>query len=1156
MADYPPLSRFYVASYASNDRDYPVVAIRLDPRTAGYKVPEDLSPHPDSKRYPNHVFTGAQPASGDQIVTHVYEILPSPWVPFTRYDDDLGPIQGRRRSVKNEGQVASLAADKRVNYEAREGSAIVYTELEESWSVATDDDGNSLFPIRDRDFYDASRGAVQERRQLFVPTGEEEGTLENINGVITQTSYEPYNEFLSVKIVQTYKVNGPQLIGNTTNGEGQLATVTTQRKGALGYIPPNPTATKTVEVSREDAESLIERVVDLPEVFRAETFSIERPDPIPQKFRVALPVKLIQETISGDAGMPALSGNDLARSEEQQTKFVKRISQSTRDQVGIPKTLTQKATDNDRQLATVTEVLQVGDTTQTPTAKKTVESESLGDGKYVVRTTEVPEVFSAITFTKERPDPVPQKFRVNVPALTKQENLEGEAEEPEIEESEINKSEQQVNKFVKRVSTTSRDRFSLPRHLSQKTTTNEGLLASVTETLQSGDTSATPTAKRTVQSESLGDGTYVVTITDLPKVFSGETYTVEQPEVIPAKFRGRIRTLTTQQTVEGTADPAITLSSGELSKSEQQITEFLKRTSLTSQDLSDLPISLVQRATDNDKQLVSIAETLQLGDSVEQPSATVSVQSESLGDGRYLVTRSQVPEVFSSETYRKAKDDLTPQKFRAKTESLVFEQNIEGTAEAPTLEEGEFEKSEQQVNKFVKRVSTTSRNVEETTNLKEYVVTQRGQVAERTLTLANESQTIEADALLIDGSVEELGDGRTVKTEVKVENLFDNKTVSLSKPEVLPERFRASIETKTEQEIIEQNSIEEFSLTDGEIERTEERVTEFTVRKSITTRNEEDAPELNGLDYEESFDVQIPYTEKITTTLPTSGSSEAVPLDNTKYLVREYNQNEIENYLNDFLQSHPTTINLNLPRVLESIDITWDEKEQKGNYENTPFAAGVLYQFSNSDKGEASGLKAAIPIVNINFKDIWSQNIPATVSVFFLKNPVTKQEILSKVGASEWPTFKPKSHVITGKGVEIRATASVAASISVQQSKPSEFGGYTDQSKQRDFSRSITPINISIPPCLHEAININESKSITLSVSASARTAAYGIFGSLVSSESAQMTDTAFVQAELGSTSPTNIPNSGVYLIDSSVEFFKYGFSIVRATTIDASIFA
>jgi hypothetical protein len=778
MADYPPLSRFYVASYAANDRDYPVVAIRLDPRTAGYKVPEDLSPHPDSKRYPNHVFTGAQPSAGDQIVTHVYEILPAPWVPFTRYDDDLGPIQGRRRSVKNEGQVARLGPDQRVNYEAREGSAIVYTEIEEAWSITTDDDGNSLFPVRDRDFYDTSRGAVQERRQLFVPTGEEVGTLENINGVITQTSYEPYNEYLSVKIVQTYKVDGPQLIGKATDEARQLATVTTQRKGSADYVPPSPTAMRTVEVSREDAESLVERIVE-------------------------------------------------------------------------------------------------------------------------------------------------------------------------------------------------------------------------------------------------------------------------------------------------------------------------------------------------------------------------------------------VPEVFGAETYRKTREDITPQKFKAAQEDVVFEKTIEGIAN-PTiiLGAGEFVKSEEQVNKFTKRVSTTSRSITSAIILLEKVLTPQGQIGTRTLRLDVGDQSFTPSATLIDASVEALGDGRTVKTEVRVDRLFNNKTSSVSKPEVLPERFRASIPTKTEQEIVEQTSVEELTLEDNEIEKTEERITEFAVRKSTTTRDEENVPELDGLDYEESFNVQIPYTEKISTELPTTTSSEAVAIDSERYLIREYDPNEIQSYLQDFEQSFPTTISFSLPKVLESIKVDWDEKQQSGTYENVPTAQGILYQFSNSDKGEVSAFHSATPIVSLTFKDVWSQNIPATVNIFFLKNPVTKEAILSKVNALEWPVFKPKSHVITGKGVEVRATAMAAVSVSVQQHKPAEFGAYTDQSKQTDYTRSITPVTINVPPCLSKGIIMLMDKTLTASANTFAATAGYGSVNGLGYASNSTISDVASIKINIPATSPTDIPSSGTYLVDSSVEFFKYGFSVVRATTIDASIFA
>jgi hypothetical protein len=348
MAEAPPLNRIYVFGYSANDRDYPIVSLNADPRVAGYQVPKDLSACPD-KRYPNHLFTGAQPISGDQRVRHVWEILPSPWVPFTRYDDDLGPVQGRRRSVKNEGQVATLSADKRTTYEGREGSAIVLTETEESWSIKTDANGNSLFPVKTRNFYDPSRGDVKETRQLIVATGKETATLTRrstnrlntrptiVDIDIVQTTYEPYNQFLSFKIVQTYRVAGPQLVGQSTNNEGQLVQVTTQRKAFLGYRPPSPTATKTVEVNREDAASVVERIVDAPKVFDSKTVSASKPDVIPEQFRASKPTQTTQETVAQSVTtMPTLGANDLEKSEQRVTEFTVRKTTTSRDNATLP----------------------------------------------------------------------------------------------------------------------------------------------------------------------------------------------------------------------------------------------------------------------------------------------------------------------------------------------------------------------------------------------------------------------------------------------------------------------------------------------------------------------------------------------------------------------------------------------------------------------------------------------------------------------------------------------------------------------------------------------------------------------------------------------------------------------------------------------------
>jgi hypothetical protein len=601
-------------------------------------VPEDLSPHPDSKRYPNHVFTGSQPSNGDERVTHIYEILPSPWVPFTRYDDDLGPIQGRRRAVKNEGQQADLTSSTKISYEGREGSAIVSNEIEESWSIKVDEDGNSLFPLKDRDFYDASRGAVQERRQLFVPTGEEEGTLENVNGVITQTSYEPYNEFLSVKIVQTYKVDGPQLIGRATDNDGQLVTVTTQRKGALNYIPPNPTATRTVEVNREDAESLVERIVDTPEVFTAKTFSLERPDPIPQKFRVAVPLQSNQEVVAGEAQLPTLSEGEISRTEEQRNKFIKRTTATSRDQTVLPKTLTQRATDQDRQGVIITETLQLGDTDEAPSATQTIESEALGDGNFIVRKIQAP-VFSAETYRKTKEDLTPQKFRAAQEDLIFEENIAGTVDPNFVlGEGEFAKSEQQVNKFVKRISTTSR-KITKAVTLNEKILTSEGQIGSRVLTLALGDQEFDQEALgagRLIDAsvEALGDNRTIKTETKVPSVFSGKLFSSERPDNVPQKFKAKLPVLTIQESVAGTAQSQ-SLIAGQFSKSEQQVTEFVKRVSTTARSISEKQILTgLQYTSELGGGIAVITETYPFDgpDPVIPELGVLSDEIENLGD--------------------------------------------------------------------------------------------------------------------------------------------------------------------------------------------------------------------------------------------------------------------------------------------------------------------------------------------------------------------------------------------------------------------------------------------------------------------------------------------------------------------------------------------
>jgi hypothetical protein len=1405
MAEQPPLNRSYVISYAANDKDYPVIGIRLDPRVAGYRVPDDLSPHPDSKRYPNHIFTGSQPSNGDERVTHTYEILPSPWVPFTRYDDDLGPIQGRRRAVKNESQQADLTSSTKISYEGREGSAIVSNEIEETWSIKTDEDGNSLFPLKDRDFYDASRGAVQERRQLFVPTGEEEGTLENVNGVITQTSYEPYNEFLSVKIVQTYKVDGPQLIGQATDNDGQLVTVTTQRKGADGYVPPSPSATRTVEVNREDAESLIERIVDTPEIFTAKTFSVERPDPIPQKFRVAVPLETDQEIVAGSAEVPVLQDGDISRSEEQRNKFLKRVSSTSRDQTVLPQTLLQKATDSDKQEVTITETLQVGNTSEEPSATITIESEALGDGNYVIRKTEVPEVFAGKTFQKTKDDLTPQKFRGAQESDTTDETVAGIAEAPVLASGEFAKSEQQINKFVKRVSTTSRA-ITLAVTLNEKILTPEGLIGTRVLTLNSGDQTFTPSATLVDASvEALGDGRTVKTETTIPKIFDGKSIRKTKVDLTPEKFKARQSETTTEQNFVGQLSETISLGSGEFSKTEQQVTEFVKRVSTTSRDItlsstfqefvitpqgqlatrtirmsggtqslaaratlidgsieaigdgrtikteivvpsvfnekqqtrqkpdvvptefrasvpdftesivregkdavvgalsSDEISKSVQRITqdkiretktirsvasypaltesivDNDGLIITRTKTVSnksqtiipsalvtgsvqaLGDGLtlktedkklkvfesklfstektdtvptefraenpaiteefneagiaeqvvlepneiskseqqvtefvkrvrkttreiteeaslegEQidedgvkvsvvrslangtqsinPSATVRGQVEAIGDGKTIKTQLTRNEVFGGEVFATEKPDIIPAAFQAEKPSVVNEITIVGNAENPSLEGDEISKSEQQITKFLKRVRTTRRDNVGTVTLKGEEINEAGQKVNVTRTLSKSAQSI-APSATRSGNVQALGDGYTVKTEQEIPAVFDQKSITVAKPDTIPEKFRVNLPQKRKEEIIPQEQVDELNLETNEYTKTEQRLTEFTVQKT-TVERESSYEAIQSSDLEETWGIGIPYTESIVDEFGDEENCEYDGLGDNKYIKRLYDIEQLSEKLDGFSATTPTTINLNLPKILKEVTCVVEKSDSVSEERNSiPYVLGRFGNLSFEDAGSFTSTVSFIPRFDVVLEEIWANDIEATLHIFFLKSDqLTTEEISSKCGAEGfWPSLNPSSFstVVFGKSESKTYAVSVNRFYGV-----SPDGFIQRQNLKTKYENSVIPVNLNIPNCIvEEEIEIEEqedynySDTITISFPAISNPS----FTIPSGSENVPFSHDVEFEAKVTIKKNGEIPRSGKYVINSSAEPYKFGYFIVRAVTFDAA---
>lgn len=130
------------------------------------------------------------------LVRYIYETLPGPWLPFMRYDVQLGPIQGRRRAVVNTGQLASLTATTKTTYEARDGSAIVSWEIEEINSNGTGTGGNPVFPT-----LLGSERTVQVRGVAVNSTAQvvAAGSSPDSGDLVISSVVTAINEFLAVK---------------------------------------------------------------------------------------------------------------------------------------------------------------------------------------------------------------------------------------------------------------------------------------------------------------------------------------------------------------------------------------------------------------------------------------------------------------------------------------------------------------------------------------------------------------------------------------------------------------------------------------------------------------------------------------------------------------------------------------------------------------------------------------------------------------------------------------------------------------------------------------------------------------------------------------------------------------------------------------------
>jgi hypothetical protein len=766
-----------------------------------------------------------------------------------------------------------------------------------------------------------------------------------------------------------------------------------------------------------------------------------------------------------------------------------------------------------------------------------------------------------LSFGTQKSEVVPEKFRALIPQTSTEQIVEGLAEQPTLTGSQLSVTEDQINPDIKVVRTVSRADQQTGYSLSGKQVTNVLQVADVVETIVPDGTTIKTTALTVDGSiESLGNGQSLQRVITAPELFAAESYSAQRPDPIPEKFRVLSPIENIEETVEGTAAmPALT--AGELQVSEQQLNVHVKRKSRTKRNLTTLPKSITQKVTTGEKQVATITDTLQNGDTIETPSATKDIQSDALGDGTYVVRKIEVPELFPARSFTAQKSDTVPEKFRAQIPTNTEQQNKIGQAAQPNLSVGELERSQQQINEFVYREQITKRDTVGEVVLPEvkraYVEGAIVSVDEK----LTSDPTIESGFLVSDSQATPIGDGKFIVQTFKV-----NSWPELKSSEWDPVLNAQVI--RTEQFVTPPNTFDE------------DNTTYRAVNEDRTLKVTESAPVEALNNYVMSFPVQVDlllpnvlkrlevvWSESVATGDYTSDWNGFVPRPD------DVNLNASE------AGSATTSVSLK-PELIIDIEQPW----------GSDISATAYYFFMKSENNSVTETAFLDRLTTINDGNV----------------------------VLKWPSFKPVSHTIVLQGVAgaVKTTLNVNAA-SASKSRE-ESGGYVqslprDQykypsavkswersiGKGKDYDLDVVLNAVTIPPTIHGQINIKNADRLVRQVTAKTgvkwdyntsyindQTGTYYADGyppvikTRFQTNWATMLKNGFVHPDiyfpkvdetssisteitgdinpkqLEPTGPEKIPTSGFYVVKSSIDPYKWGWVKCTAWVLDASVLA
>lgn len=377
----------YAIKFSGGSPEHPIyIRTYVEPR-------EGYEPLPDGTKdpvFPDAIIVEEEvaPVEGELSslyfrVTRVFETLPGPVI--TSYD------------TNEAGQKVTVTTQRK----STDGYSLPAATALSTPSAQSEDTGVIVEQIRTipsiftRKQFSAERpDMLPQKFRAAVPDVE---TSELVTGTATQPvlqqgdiSASETQQTLFVKQVSRRSRTAPTypvtITETTATRSGQLAVVTSTLDDGPQTADTGPLVESSEVTDLGDGRT-IKVTTEVDEIFPEAAYTRSKEDLTPAKFRAAISETVVEQTVAGQAAMPAsLAANELSRSEQQVTLNRKRTRVQNRETTTATTLSGQLfTTDLGGGVATVSEAYGTNPTISPGYGTVAAEKEALGDGKFATR---------------------------------------------------------------------------------------------------------------------------------------------------------------------------------------------------------------------------------------------------------------------------------------------------------------------------------------------------------------------------------------------------------------------------------------------------------------------------------------------------------------------------------------------------------------------------------------------------------------------------------------------------------------------------------------------------------------------------------------------------------------------------------------------------